>query len=142
MPHPTHPPPAPGTPTTLLSAFFAREPAPPRHKARGQGLVEYGLALVLIALVVIGALTVLGGSVGETFFKISCGVDGEELVYSKKENGSKWRQTDRNGQAKIIGCVGEDAAGDPIMRGWRRAQRAEEQFGYPPNIQGGDASLD
>lgn len=40
---------------TLLSAL--------RRDERGQGLVEYGLILVLIAVVVIGALTALGGGI-------------------------------------------------------------------------------
>lgn len=40
---------------TLLSAL--------RRDERGQGLVEYGLILVLVAVVVIGALTLLGGGI-------------------------------------------------------------------------------
>ena len=38
---------------------------------KGQGLVEYALILVLIAIVVITALTLLGGSVGNTFNRIN-----------------------------------------------------------------------
>jgi pilus assembly protein Flp/PilA len=34
---------------------------------RGQGLVEYGLILGLVAMVAIGALLTLGGSVNTTF---------------------------------------------------------------------------
>jgi pilus assembly protein Flp/PilA len=34
---------------------------------RGQGLVEYALILVLIAVVVIGALGSLGGGIGTVF---------------------------------------------------------------------------
>lgn len=37
----------------MLRSFFTKE--------EGQGLVEYALILVLIAIVVIGILTVLGG---------------------------------------------------------------------------------
>ena len=36
-------------------------------KKRGQGLVEYALILVLIAIVVILILTFLGGKVNDTF---------------------------------------------------------------------------
>jgi pilus assembly protein Flp/PilA len=36
-------------------------------KKRGQGLVEYALILVLIAIVVILILTFLGGKVNQTF---------------------------------------------------------------------------
>ena len=38
---------------------------------KGQGLVEYALILVLIAIVVITALTLLGGSVGDVFNDIT-----------------------------------------------------------------------
>ena len=39
-------------------------------KKRGQGLVEYALILVLIAIVVILILTFLGGKVNSTFSRI------------------------------------------------------------------------
>jgi pilus assembly protein Flp/PilA len=42
----------------------------------GQGLVEYGLILVLIAIVVIGVLTELGGQTSEVFSSVSCTLDG------------------------------------------------------------------
>ena len=38
---------------------------------RGQGLVEYALIIVLIAIVVIVALTVLGPIIGEVFNNIA-----------------------------------------------------------------------
>jgi len=38
---------------------------------RGQGLTEYGLILMLIGLVVIGALTLLGQSVHELWHNIT-----------------------------------------------------------------------
>jgi pilus assembly protein Flp/PilA len=39
-------------------------------RKRGQGLVEYALILVLIAIVVILILTFLGGKVNSTFSRI------------------------------------------------------------------------
>ena len=39
--------------------------------ARGQGLVEYALILVLVAIVVIAALMVLGPIIGNTFSTIN-----------------------------------------------------------------------
>jgi pilus assembly protein Flp/PilA len=36
----------------------------------GQGLVEYALILVLVAIVVIGLLTMLGGTVGNVFSNV------------------------------------------------------------------------
>lgn len=43
---------------------------------KGQGLVEYALILVLIAIVVIVALTLLGGSVGNIFNDITTALGG------------------------------------------------------------------
>ena len=51
----------------MLRSFFAKED--------GQGLVEYALILVLIAIVVIGILTVLGGKVSSVFSTINSGLN-------------------------------------------------------------------
>ena len=40
-------------------------------KEKGQGLVEYALILVLVAIVVIAALTILGPSIGNVFSSIN-----------------------------------------------------------------------
>jgi pilus assembly protein Flp/PilA len=40
-------------------------------KEKGQGLVEYALILVLVAIVVIAALLLLGPVIGNTFSKIN-----------------------------------------------------------------------
>ena len=53
--------------THMLRNFFARE--------EGQGLVEYALILVLIAIVVIGILTVLGNQVSSVFGAITGGLE-------------------------------------------------------------------
>jgi pilus assembly protein Flp/PilA len=45
-------------------------------KKKGQGLVEYALILVLIAIVVILILTFLGQQVNSTFSKIGSGLKG------------------------------------------------------------------
>ncbi len=50
----------------MVRAFFAKE--------EGQGLVEYALILVLIAIVVIGILTLLGDKVSEVFSTINSGL--------------------------------------------------------------------
>lgn len=61
---------------------------------RGQGLVEYALVLVLVAVVIIAILTVLGPQVGGTFFKVECGMKsgitvdgGNESVYEGSMEG-------------------------------------------------------
>ena len=51
----------------MLRSFFAKED--------GQGLVEYALILVLIAIVVIGILTLLGGKVSQVFSNVNSGLN-------------------------------------------------------------------
>jgi len=42
----------------------------------GQGLVEYALIILLVAIAVVGLLTALGTSVGSTFSTISSALTG------------------------------------------------------------------
>jgi pilus assembly protein Flp/PilA len=44
--------------------------------ARGQGLVEYALILVLVAIVVIGTLSLLGKQTSQVFDQVNCGLAG------------------------------------------------------------------
>jgi len=43
-------------------------------KEKGQGLVEYALILVLVAVVVIAVLTLLGPIIGNVFSRINSGL--------------------------------------------------------------------
>jgi len=45
-------------------------------KEKGQGLVEYALILVLVAIVVIAALMVLGPIIGNVFSDINSSLQG------------------------------------------------------------------
>ena len=45
-------------------------------KEKGQGLVEYALILVLVAIVVIAALTILGPIIGNIFSEINNSLSG------------------------------------------------------------------
>ncbi len=45
-------------------------------KEKGQGLVEYALILVLVAIVVIAALMILGPIIGNVFSKINSSLTG------------------------------------------------------------------
>jgi pilus assembly protein Flp/PilA len=47
-----------------------------RNSLRGQGLVEYALILVLVAIVVIAALMILGPIIGNTFSTINNSLTG------------------------------------------------------------------
>ena len=51
----------------MIRSFFARED--------GQGLVEYALILVLIAVVVIGIVTLLGQKASEVFSSVNSGLN-------------------------------------------------------------------
>jgi pilus assembly protein Flp/PilA len=46
------------------------------QKEKGQGLVEYAMILVLVAIVVIAALMILGPIIGNTFSKINSSLSG------------------------------------------------------------------
>jgi len=46
------------------------------YNEKGQGLVEYALILVLVAIVVIAALMVLGPVIGNTFSSINSSLSG------------------------------------------------------------------
>ncbi len=46
------------------------------QKEKGQGLVEYALILVMVAIVVIAALMVLGPVIGNAFSKINSSLSG------------------------------------------------------------------
>jgi len=45
-------------------------------KEKGQGLVEYALILVLVAIVVIAALMILGPIIGGVFSKVNSSLSG------------------------------------------------------------------
>lgn len=49
--------------------------APHLKNEEGQGMVEYGLIIALIAVVVIGALTLMGGSLTDIFGAITGELD-------------------------------------------------------------------
>ena len=44
--------------------------------AQGQGLVEYALILVLVAVVAIGILTAVGGRTSQVFDQVNCTLGG------------------------------------------------------------------
>ena len=52
-------------------------------KEKGQGLVEYALILVLVAIVVIAALMILGPIIGNVFSKINSSLASFQSVIKK-----------------------------------------------------------
>lgn len=47
-----------------------------RNEEEGQGLVEYALILVLVAIVVIAILAILGPQIGNIFSRVTNGLSG------------------------------------------------------------------
>ncbi len=60
----------------------------PVRRAEGQGLVEYALILVLVAVVVIAILTVLGPQVGNVFSKVNCHLGGSVTTSQPGNSGN------------------------------------------------------
>jgi pilus assembly protein Flp/PilA len=60
---------------SMASLRAMLSPADGRDDERGQGLVEYGLILVLIAVVVIVVLGVVGQQVNNVFSNVSNGLN-------------------------------------------------------------------
>ena len=63
-------------PRLAQAAIRARARCLRIHTARGQGLVEYALVLVLVAVVVIGSLTMLGQRTSQVFGQVNCTLGG------------------------------------------------------------------
>jgi len=74
------------------------------EREEGQGLVEYALLLVLVAVVIIGILTVLGSSVLIVYAKVIAGLHGQVIT----GQGTEVVVTgfDANVSAGAGGCVG------------------------------------
>lgn len=49
-------------------------------REEGQGLVEYALLLVLVAVVIIGILTILGSSVMVVYARVIAGLNGQTIT--------------------------------------------------------------
>lgn len=60
------------------------------HRFHGQGLVEYALILMLIAMVTVAILSAVGRSTGDTFARISCSMDGK-TYHADNGNGNSNR---------------------------------------------------
>ena len=62
-------------------AFRARQDLNERKRQRGQGMVEYGLAVALVALIAIVGLMALGSEVNSAFCKIEQGFSRVSCTY-------------------------------------------------------------
>ncbi|MEZ2388302.1 Flp family type IVb pilin [bacterium RCC_150] len=60
----------------MLSAFL-KSVSHARRDETGATAVEYGIMVALIAVVIIAAVTLLGGTLNNTFTQIQCSVAGK-----------------------------------------------------------------
>lgn len=60
-----------------MLAFFSNAAAHIRREEKGATAVEYGIMVALIAVVIIIAVTTLGGNLTATFDKVACEVGGK-----------------------------------------------------------------
>ncbi|MGY2745476.1 Flp family type IVb pilin [Pseudarthrobacter sp. O4] len=63
-----------------MRSFFSSLAARLRRDQRGATAVEYGIMVSLIAVVIIIAVTALGGGLNETFVKAQCSVTGKTFA--------------------------------------------------------------
>ncbi|MBI4789167.1 MAG: pilus assembly protein [Chloroflexi bacterium] len=47
-----------------------------RNSERGQGLVEYGLVIILVAIVIVAILAVLGPQISNLYSRVTSGIGG------------------------------------------------------------------
>jgi pilus assembly protein Flp/PilA len=61
-----------------MFAFFSNAASRIRRSEKGATAVEYGIMVALIAVVIIAAVTALGGTVKDTFSQVQCSVSGKQ----------------------------------------------------------------
>lgn len=63
-----------------MLAFFSNTAARIRRDEKGATAVEYGIMVALIAVVIIAAVTLLGGTMKDTFAKTQCSISGKSYT--------------------------------------------------------------
>ena len=71
-----------------MRSFFATIASRLRRDQHGATAVEYGIMVSLIAVVIIVAVTLLGGTLNDTFVKVQCSVSGKSFTASVPASGS------------------------------------------------------
>ncbi|MDN3934950.1 Flp family type IVb pilin [Arthrobacter sp. YD4] len=65
-----------------MRSFFATIASRLRRDQRGATAVEYGIMVSLIAVVIIVAVTLLGGTMKDTFTQVQCNIAGGTHKYT------------------------------------------------------------
>lgn len=71
-----------------MLAFFSNAAARVRRDEKGATAVEYGIMVALIAVVIIIAVTTLGGNLTATFDKVACEVGGKHYTAAVTGSGT------------------------------------------------------
>lgn len=91
----------------LLRPFFKDHPRPQTED--GQGLVEYALILVLVAVAVIASLTMLGTSVNEVYAQITTALDiNSEETHTLTVSYARHYPANQNIQIRVLYDGGYD----------------------------------
>jgi pilus assembly protein Flp/PilA len=69
-----------------MLTFFSNISARVRREEKGATAVEYGIMVALIAVVIIAAVTLLGGGLNETFVKAQCSITGKTFSAAVAED--------------------------------------------------------
>lgn len=67
-----------------MLSFFSNFAPRVRRDETGATAVEYGIMVALIAVAIIAAVTLLGGTISDTFSKVQCDVSGKVWTAATK----------------------------------------------------------
>lgn len=70
-----------------MLTFYTALSARLRRDEKGATAVEYGIMVALIAVVIIAAVTLLGGGMAEAFDQAQCAVNGDKWEAAKAAVG-------------------------------------------------------
>ncbi|MCI0142348.1 Flp family type IVb pilin [Arthrobacter bambusae] len=70
-----------------MFAFFSNAASRIRRDEKGATAVEYGIMVALIAVVIIAAVTLLGGTLKDTFTQIQCSVSSGHFTAGTTTGG-------------------------------------------------------
>jgi pilus assembly protein Flp/PilA len=91
--------------SSLLSSLF-KSTVLKADSEQGQGMTEYALLLVLVAVVVISILIVLGPQLNQVWMDVWVGLSG---VYNVTGSGNDWQWSCVNGSASGSASTAEQA---------------------------------
>lgn len=84
---------------------------------KGQGLVEYGIILVLVAVAAIGVFAIFGGTIKDKIAQVTAAISGNTENYNTEQDKANDRskaaveQAAEKGSMKGSGSIGEEMGG-------------------------------